>query len=61
MLGFEHGLPLSYLMELLDFILHVDQHLAEFITNYGVWIYGILFFNYFCRNRFSGHAVLTGR
>ncbi|EOI3317078.1 hypothetical protein ACSPFX_003986, partial [Acinetobacter baumannii] len=21
-------------MELLDFILHVDQHLAEFITNY---------------------------
>ena len=30
-------------MELLDFILHVDQHLAEFITNYGVWIYGILF------------------
>ncbi|EOM1841030.1 cytochrome O ubiquinol oxidase, partial [Acinetobacter baumannii] len=22
-------------MELLDFILHVDQHLAEFITNYG--------------------------
>ncbi|EPO6433069.1 cytochrome O ubiquinol oxidase, partial [Acinetobacter baumannii] len=27
-------------MELLDFILHVDQHLAEFITNYGTWIYG---------------------
>ncbi|ENU5956925.1 cytochrome O ubiquinol oxidase, partial [Acinetobacter baumannii] len=26
-------------MELLDFILHVDQHLAEFITNYGTWIY----------------------
>jgi membrane-associated protein len=30
-------------MELLDFILHVDQRLAEFITNYGTWIYGILF------------------
>lgn len=30
-------------MELIDFILHVDQHLAEFITNYGTWIYGILF------------------
>lgn len=30
-------------MELLDFILHVDDHLLEFITNYGVWIYGILF------------------
>ena len=30
-------------MYLLDFILHVDQHLVEFVTNYGVWIYGILF------------------
>jgi membrane-associated protein len=30
-------------MELIDFILHVDQHLAEFIQNYGVWVYGILF------------------
>lgn len=30
-------------MELIDFILHVDEHLLEFITNYGVWIYGILF------------------
>lgn len=30
-------------MELINFILHVDQHLAEFIQNYGVWVYGILF------------------
>lgn len=30
-------------MDLLDFILHVDEHLFEFITNYGVWIYAILF------------------
>ncbi|QLB58208.1 DedA family protein [Acinetobacter indicus] len=30
-------------MELIDFILHVDVHLLEFITNYGVWIYAILF------------------
>lgn len=30
-------------MYLLDFILHVDQHLVEFVTNYGVWIYAILF------------------
>ena len=30
-------------MELIDFILHVDDHLFEFITNYGVWIYAILF------------------
>ena len=30
-------------MELIDFILHVDSHLFEFITNYGVWVYAILF------------------
>lgn len=30
-------------MDLIDFILHVDEHLFEFITNYGVWVYGILF------------------
>ena len=30
-------------MELIDFILHVDDHLLEFIRNYGVWIYAILF------------------
>ena len=30
-------------MFLIDFILHVDQHLAEFVVNYGLWIYAILF------------------
>lgn len=30
-------------MYLIDFILHVDQHLVEFVTNYGIWIYAILF------------------
>ncbi|MCH4249172.1 DedA family protein [Acinetobacter populi] len=30
-------------MYLIDFILHVDQHLVEFVTNYGTWIYVILF------------------
>lgn len=30
-------------MELIDFILHVDEHLAEFIRDYGYWIYAILF------------------
>lgn len=28
---------------LLDFILHVDKHLAEFVQLYGVWVYGLLF------------------
>jgi len=33
----------SAFMELIDFILHIDQHLYEFIVNYGAWIYAILF------------------
>ena len=28
---------------LLDFILHVDKHLAEFAHLYGLWVYGLLF------------------
>ena len=30
-------------MELLDFILHIDTHLLEFIRQYGNWVYAILF------------------
>ena len=28
---------------IIDFILHIDQHLTELAAQYGVWIYGILF------------------
>lgn len=28
---------------LIDFILHVDVHLASFVQNYGVWVYALLF------------------
>jgi membrane-associated protein len=28
---------------LLDFILHVDQHLELFVQSYGVWVYALLF------------------
>jgi len=30
-------------MELVDFILHIDQHLSEFIIRYDSWVYAILF------------------
>lgn len=30
-------------MELIDFILHVDRHLADFVAANGAWIYGLLF------------------
>ena len=28
---------------LIDFILHVDQHLATFVQAYGTWVYALLF------------------
>jgi membrane-associated protein len=28
---------------LIDLFLHFDRHLAEFVVNYGVWVYGLLF------------------
>ncbi len=30
-------------MQLLDFILHVDKYLEAFVTNYGPWVYALLF------------------
>ena len=30
-------------MELIDFILHIDQYLQVFLQDYGVWVYAILF------------------
>jgi len=27
----------------IDFVLHFDKHLIEFVATYGVWVYGILF------------------
>ncbi|NUR55201.1 MAG: DedA family protein [Acidobacteria bacterium] len=28
---------------LIDFVLHIDTHLAEFVAAYGAWVYGLLF------------------
>lgn len=30
-------------MSLVDFALHVDRYLAEFVTHYGTWVYALLF------------------
>jgi membrane-associated protein len=31
------------LQELIDFILHIDAHLTDFVVQYGGWVYGLLF------------------
>jgi membrane-associated protein len=34
---------MDLLAYLFDFILHVDQHLTQFVTAYGGWVYALLF------------------
>ena len=34
---------MEFLGLVLDFILHVDVHLATFVQHYGAWVYGLLF------------------
>lgn len=47
-------------MELIDFILHVDQHLIEFVKNYGVWVYAILFLIVFVETGLVVMPLLPG-
>lgn len=35
--------PKNYVFQLVDFILHIDDHLADFLRDYGIWVYAILF------------------
>ncbi len=35
-------------MFLIDFIIHIDSHLQELVSEYGIWVNGILFLIIFC-------------
>lgn len=51
-------------MELLhwfiDFVLHLDKHLVEILTEYDVWIYAILFVIVFAETGFVVTPILPG-
>jgi membrane-associated protein len=47
-------------MEFLDFILHFDKHLQDFINNYGVLVYGLLFLIVFMETGFVVTPFLPG-
>ena len=48
------------ILRLVDFVLHIDVHLGEIITNYGVWTYGILFGIVFAETGFVVTPFLPG-
>jgi membrane-associated protein len=45
---------------LIDFVLHMDEHLSVIISNYGTWTYGILFFIIFLETGFVITPFLPG-
>jgi membrane-associated protein len=45
---------------LIDFIIHIDVHLAELVRDYGAWIYGILFLVIFCETGLVVTPFLPG-
>ena len=48
------------LASLIDFVLHIDQHLIELTQTYGLWIYAILFFIVFCETGLVVTPFLPG-
>jgi membrane-associated protein len=46
--------------KLIDFILHIDRHLAEIIADYGVWTYALLFAIVFAETGFVVTPFLPG-
>jgi membrane-associated protein len=44
----------------LDFVLHSDKHLLEFVRTYGSWVYGLLFLIVFAETGFVVTPFLPG-
>lgn len=51
---------MDLLMQLVDFILHVDDYLGMIVTNYGVWTYVVLFVIIFCETGLVVTPFLPG-
>jgi membrane-associated protein len=46
--------------KLIDFVLHIDRHLADVIAQYGVWTYAVLFVIIFAETGFVVTPFLPG-
>lgn len=47
-------------MFLFDFILHIDRHLHQLASEYGLWVYGIVFLIVFCETGLVVLPLLPG-
>jgi membrane-associated protein len=51
---------MEYIHYIIDFVLHIDAHLTELISLYGVWVYAILFVIIFCETGLVVTPFLPG-
>ena len=51
---------MEFIQLVIDFILHIDRHLAELTAAYGPWIYAILFLIIFCETGLVVTPFLPG-
>lgn len=51
---------IDLIKKLIDFILHIDTHLAEIIRDYGVWTYAVLFLIIFAETGLVVLPLLPG-
>jgi membrane-associated protein len=51
---------MELLTQFIDIVLHLDTHLAILVQQYGLWIYGILFFIVFAETGFVVTPFLPG-
>ena len=51
---------MEFIQFFIDFVLHVDDHLLELVTQYGTWIYLILFVIVFCETGLVVTPFLPG-
>ena len=51
---------MDFIYLVIDFILHIDAHLAELVAEYGIWVYAILFLILFCETGLIVTPFLPG-
>lgn len=51
---------MDFIHLVIDFILHIDVHLAELVAQYGMWVYAILFLILFCETGLVVTPFLPG-
>jgi membrane-associated protein len=51
---------MEFLQQIIDFVLHIDKHLFDICTQYGIWVYAILFTIIFCETGFVITPFLPG-